>query len=578
MNLIIVESPNKIKTIAKIVGPKYKVIATRGHFRDLDAKDLSVNMITYDPIYKITKHDVIKQMKKMSIGKTIYLATDDDREGEAISQHILDVLKPKKYHRILFNEISKKAITKSLSNPTVVNDNLVASQTARRVIDRLYGWIVSPMLMNHFKQTLSAGRVQSVATRLVVDKEKSVIESYEKGASDLFTVTAIIDDMTWQLYKENQVKDLSYDEALRFVKNSSVSTLSVKSIKYKSKAESPPPPYDTLAIQRDAKTPPKETMRQLQQLYEQGLITYIRTKSHHLAEECHDMCKKYLGSQYVKRTWPSDGGHEAIRPTCIKRVEGTALYQMIWKRTVASVMPEAIIRTMTIQLDISKYKPYAKRRYWQTQLKCVEEPGYLSLYGIEPGTIEYEPKMNLTKITAIQSFSVKERFTSSTFLSKLKKLGIGSPSTYASIIDTILSREYVQIADVDGFECSLRQITLTDCITVTKKKTKVGASKKRLIPTKLGTKVTEFLPLDLISYDLTSQMEKKLDSIAEGKLDWRKVVKEYHTLIKEHVPKHQIINGKYGPYIRVNGKNISIPKGLKDNDITQELINSLVKR
>lgn len=598
MNLVIVESPKKTKVISKILGKDYRVIATVGHFRDLNPKDISVDVVTYDPIYVVTKPDVASKLKQaVRKSKMVFLATDMDREGEAISQHVLEYCKPLAYKRLLFNEITKATIMKSFKNQTIVNANVVNSQKARRVIDRLYGYLISPVLQKHFKEpTLSAGRVQSVATKMIVDKANKVKLELEQDVKSEYQALANVDSLSWQLYKRNKIKKLlSYDDALIFVKRCALSTLSVKSIVDTESTENPLPPYDTASLQQDAHTKlrltSKETMSQLQKLYEAGAITYIRTKSNHLSDDAYRMISKWLGKDFHRRVWPSDGGHEAIRPTDINKTDGTALYVMIWKRTVASQMLPAKVSTRTIQLDISKYKPYEIRRYFQTSIKTVLEPGWQSLYGVKASKPDYEPKdLTLTKLTVTQCLpTVSNRFTECTFISKIKKLGIGSPSTYASIINTIQDRGYVTVSDVTGVSRTVKTIELTNKhIKISNKVVTIGSEKRRLVPTPLGIKVTDYLLAnhsELLDYDLTAKMEKKLDKIAEGKENWRTVVREYHTMIRTHVPEksnYNIIEGKYGPYLRVRTAkgfvNVSLPKGIKANDVTDAMVKELVAR
>ena len=603
VHLVVVESPNKVKKVSEYLGSDYRVIASVGHFRDLDAKSMSIDIANgFEPIYVVTKPDVVARMKKAMVGcQSVYLATDMDREGESISQHVLDVLKPKMYHRLVFNAITKSAVQQALKNRTVLNVNLALSQKARRVIDRLYGYMISPVLQKQFGSNLSAGRVQSVTVRLLVDRENKISEQIKNDTITSYQVKANVSGLSCSLYKDGKIKRLENERsAILFCKVCLLSRLTVRSVKDSERKQDPPPPYDTASLQQDGinklKISAKEVMRRAQQLYEQGVITYIRTDSVQLSGDADDMIESYLEEShegyYQKREFVnknSQEAHEAIRPTDIELLdhEGCKLYRMIWQRTVASQMIAAKISSRVIQIDISKYSHIQKPRYFQTQSEAIIDPGYLVIYGVKSEELEerlIEGKLlKLEKVIVTESLPVlPQRYTEASLISKLKKLDIGRPSTYASIMSTIVERGYVKLGDVEGVLKTMKVFTASERRVVeTRKEIHVGSDKRKLLSTPLGITVTAYLLegfTELLDYSLTAKMEKKLDGVAEGKKVWNKVVGEYYDTILEMMPVEKgsrslgkgIVarESKYGPVIQKRDQYCKIVLPLTIETIT----------
>lgn len=610
MALVLVESPNKVADISAYLGKQYKVMATVGHFRDLDKGSMSIDMSTLEPIYQITKPDVVKRIRAaMKTHKVVYLATDMDREGEAISQHILDVFKPGTHHRLLFNEISKAALTKAVKNKTVVNTNLADSQKARRVIDRLYGYTISPLLKKQFEKPLSAGRVQSVTVRMLVDKEREIEQAIILPPENTFSTSAVFDNVSYGLFNTegNEHSFSSEKEVKAFCKLCKAATFDVTDVQDSNRYQKPPPPYDTATLQRDAssklKLTPKVTMAQAQELYEKGVITYIRTECNCLSEGANEMIERYVNDnypgEYCKREYPADGPHEAIRPTNIDVVSygDSALYEMIWKRTVASQMKRATIAVRKITIMIRDYDDH----YFVGKLEAITDPGYLVLYDTEPDEIVYEPndEVLLDVMTINQDLPhIPQRYSEASLISSLKKYKIGRPSTYANIMSTISDRGYVQKGNITGRKVNIVCFTLKKSkITRQIKPVNVGGEKAKMYPTELGTQVTDYLLQtcsDLLEYELSIKMEKKLDKVAKGQTSWHEVTQGYYEIIKKHASCPQdyrwkegrsnvtakIIIGKYGPFIAATKgktkKNINIPK-TDVNSLDLEAVKALVK-
>ncbi len=517
--LVIVESPNKIKKISSFLGKNYIVKASVGHFRDLDPKKMSIDFENkFEPIYVILKPDVVKNLKSgmRNISK-VYLAADPDREGEAIAQSIYDTLKPKNYHRLKFNAITRDAVLSAIKNAGKIEKNLVNAQKARRVLDRLFGYLISPILQRQIGGKLSAGRVQSVTVRIAIDKENEIKNFLDKNSnSSSFKVSGRISDLKSTLYESTDKNpftiktayhgkiaqialmdsDKPHNLVTKFLNKCLKSEFHVHSIDEKMSTRSPSPPFTTSTLQQEANRKfgmsIDATMKTAQKLYEGGFITYIRTDSVEISEEGHKHIKKIIEQEYGKEYYQkniyknksasSQDAHEAIRPTHpdlinleneVQDAYQIKLYRLIWQRTIASQMKPAKIKVMTIQITISKYleekiNPYY---YFQSQIETIIFPGFMRVYiesvddAIEDdNNIDFKgkiPKINskvyMEQIVAKQEYMrPPPRYSEASLVKKLENLGIGRPSTYVNTIKTILAREYIKIGDVPGIK---REIT-----------------------------------------------------------------------------------------------------------------------
>nr|WBF70944.1 DNA topoisomerase 1 [Megavirus caiporensis] len=517
--LVIVESPNKIKKISSFLGKNYIVKASVGHFRDLDPKKMSIDFENkFEPIYVILKPDVVKNLKSgMKNISKVYLAADPDREGEAIAQSIYDTLKPKNYYRLKFNAITRDAVLLAIKNAGKIEKNLVDAQKARRVLDRLFGYLISPILQRQIGGKLSAGRVQSVTVRIAIDKENEIKKFLEKNSnSSSFKVSGRISDLKSILYESTDKNPFTIETAyhgktaqialmdskkphnlvIKFLNKCLKSEFRVHSIDKKMSTRSPSPPFTTSTLQQEANRKfgmsIDATMKTAQKLYEGGFITYIRTDSVEISEEGHKNIKKIIEQEYGKEYYQknvyknksasSQDAHEAIRPThpdlidLENEVQDTyqiKLYRLIWQRTIASQMKPAKIKIMTIQITISKYleekiNPYY---YFQSQIETTIFPGFMRVY-IESvddaidndNNIDYkgevpkiDSKVYMEQIIAKQEYMrPPPRYSEASLVKKLENLGIGRPSTYVNTIKTILAREYIKIGDVPGIK---REIT-----------------------------------------------------------------------------------------------------------------------
>ena len=572
--LVIVESPGKIKKINEYLGSEYIVKASIGHVQDLDKKTMSIDIENnFKPNYIISpdKKNVVKDLKDLAAKcKEVILASDEDREGEAIAGSLRTVLKLKDPKRIVFHEITKKAITDSLLTPRQINEDLVEAQQARRLLDRLMGYKISPILWN-YKVGDSAGRVQSVVIRILVDKEKEIADAI----SEPFLKTTA--DFSIKDTKFNGVLNYQFktiEDAKSFLKTIDKETIfKVITVENKQSTRKPSPPFITSTLQQDASTKlgfaVKRTMDAAQKLYEAGLITYMRTDSTNLSEDALKSCKKYIEKEYGKeysdtKTYSSKSkgaqeAHEAIRPTTIDKSDPEGIdgdlhkvYQLIWKRTVASQMANAKVNVQTISIDAQKNKvsllEFKKKQYnFISTLENIEFDGFLKLYDNSSeedetvkGKIEIKEKdtIDMNKIKVAEEYTkLPLRYNEAGLIKFLEKNGIGRPSTYASIISKIIEKKYVEIKNIDGVEKDSNNLELTNNKSMTikesTKKVKVGKENKKLVPTAIGNKIVEFLVknfLPVMEIKFTADFEDYLDKIAEGKAKWYNVLQQFYEL------------------------------------------------
>ncbi len=614
-NLVIVESPAKAKTIEKFLGADYKVMSSYGHICDLKKKDLSIDINTFEPIYEIPtdKKKVVSELKEAAKkAEMVWLASDEDREGEAISWHLFETLglKPEKTKRIVFHEITKNAILHAIETPRDIDTNLVYAQQARRVLDRIVGFKLSPILWRKVKPALSAGRVQSVAVRLIVERERE-IKDFVPEAS--YRVVAI-----FRLENGNgQVQDVRADyserfktkkEAYAFLEKCKGADFKVKDITTKPLRKLPAPPFTTSTMQQEATRKfgftVMQTMMLAQRLYESGKITYMRTDSVNLSTLCIDSCRKAItesmGEEYVKSrqyTQKAKGAqeaHEAIRPTYMdnQTIDGTApekrLYELIWKRTIASQMADAEIEKTTVSIT----SPKLDGEFTVTG-ETVKFDGFLRVYRESrdddsnesqetQGLPEFKKgqALEFSQISAYERFTQHpQRFNEAALVHKMEELGIGRPSTYAPTIGTIQQREYVLREDIEGVKRDCDMLRLENGEIKEQKVTEVyGTEKSKLVPTDIGMVVNDFLieyfP-DIMNYNFTAQVEKEFDDIADGDKQWKSVISAFYdkfspavnnamTLKNEHKVGERILGtdpvsgkpvsvkiGRYGPIVQI---------------------------
>ena len=569
-NLIIVESPAKAKTIEKFLGKDYKVMSSFGHIRDLRKKNFSIDIEkNYMPIYEIPseKKELVKQLKSAaSEADMVWLASDEDREGEAIAWHLYEVLglKPETTKRIVFHEITKPAILNAIENPRDIDINLVNAQQARRVLDRIVGFELSPVLWKKIKPALSAGRVQSVAVRLICERENEIKNFISEP---YFKVNALFNLKDSQSnFKAELNRRIENDfEARQLLEDCLSASFRIENINVKPAHRSPAPPFTTSTLQQEASRKlgftVSQTMIVAQKLYEAGLITYMRTDSLNLSNlaisDIAQSIKSDFGENYVKvrkyhtKSKGAQEAHEAIRPTYIsnKDIEGTAqekrLYSLIWKRTIASQMADAELEKTTVDISISN-----RKEHFVAQGEIVKFDGFLNVYQIESESDEIGilPAINKgdvlerEEITATQRFTqAPSRYSEASLVKKMEELGIGRPSTYAPTISTIQGREYVEKGEKEGIKRAYKIYTLIDNkISEKESKESIGSEKGRLIPTDTGMVVNEFLTEyfpDILNYNFTAHIEEKFDDIADGKLTWDKEIdgfyQEFHPQIEK---------------------------------------------
>lgn len=569
-NLVIVESPAKAKTIEKFLGPDFKVMSSLGHIRDLKKKNFGVDLETFEPQYEIPadKRHVVSDLRAQAkASEAVWLASDEDREGEAIAWHLAEVLglDPKETRRIVFHEITKPAILSAIEHPRHIDLNLVDAQQARRVLDRLVGFKLSPVLWRRVRPSLSAGRVQSVAVRLIVERERE-IQKFIPEAS--YRVTANFNvpagnGQTVLLKAELNKRFATKDEAEEFLTYCRDAAFNIDSITTRPTKRTPAAPFTTSTLQQEAARklgfPVSMTMRVAQTLYESGLITYMRTDSMNLSDLCLNSCgpviEQLMGAEYHKRrtyhthSKGAQEAHEAIRPTDMARqhVEGTPqekrLYELIWKRTIASQMADAQLERTTVNIAINN-----RPEYFQATGQVVRFDGFMRVYRESLGDDEVQqtddanllPPMNegqqLEKhnITAQQRFTQQPpRYTEPSLVHKLEELGIGRPSTYAPTISTIQQREYVVKGEKEGTPRAFIQLSLLPDGQITEETLteNVGSDKGKLIPTDIGLVVNDFLMEyfpDIMDYNFTANVEKEFDEVAEGQKNWTNLISTFY--------------------------------------------------
>ena len=569
-NLVIVESATKAKTIEKILGQDFKVVSCVGHISDLPVKELGVDVENdFKPKYVIPteKKTIIKDLKKfVKNSEKVWLASDEDREGEAIAWHLyenLDLVN-KDYERIVFHEITKNAILNALESPREINYNLVNAQQARRVLDRLVGYELSPVLWRKVKAGLSAGRVQSVSVRLIVEKERE-IKSYISKSS--YKPVAVFETESGSKFKaELNEKYQSSNEVKEFFDKNFNSKFSIDNIEQKPAKNSPTPPFTTSTLQQEASRKlgfgVTRTMSAAQKLYEAGLITYMRTDSVTLSDEAKSSIIQKIEAKYGKeyvnlrdyknKNKSAQEAHEAVRPTNIDVEDITSdydqqrLYRLIWRRTISSQMSDALIERTTVKIKSSKYNPC-----FIAKGEVITFDGFLRIYnegtddeveeekGILP-QMRINESLNLLNITSRESFTrPPSRYTEASLVKKLEELGIGRPATYATTISTIQNRGYIAKGVNEGIEREFNflEFNLNE-IKHLKLKEKTGSNKGKLVPTDIGTIVNDFLVdnfNNILDYGFTAQVEKNFDKIASGDQNWTDIIKLFYSDFHENV-------------------------------------------
>lgn len=567
-NLVIVESPAKAKTIEKFLGKDFKVMSSYGHIRDLKKKDLGIDLENnYTPIYEIPsdKKKVVDELKKAAKeADLVWLASDEDREGEAISWHLYKTLKleENKTKRIAFHEITKDAILNAIENPRTIDINLVDAQQARRVLDRIVGFELSPVLWRKVKPALSAGRVQSVAVRLIVERERE-IQQFKSEAS--YRVIAIFtkedNGSQYEIKTELSKRLKTKQEALNLLEKLKEASFKVEDVETRPMKKSPAAPFTTSTLQQEASRklgfPVSLTMMVAQKLYESGKITYMRTDSVNLSSLAINTTKNEIEAEYGKQyskvrhfSTKSKGAqeaHEAIRPTYINEhsISGTAqekkLYELIWKRTIASQMADAELEKTTVTVSISNEKDMK----FSAVGEVIKFDGFLHVYleGTDEEIIDNETSLlppvkvqdalQMKEATATERFTQRpSRYSEASLVRKLEELGIGRPSTYAPTISTIQNREYVEKSNIEGTERQYNILALKkDKISDTQKTEITGTDKGKLIPTDTGVVVNDFLieyfP-GILDYNFTANIEKEFDQIAEGEENWTKLIDKFY--------------------------------------------------
>lgn len=605
-NLVIVESPAKAKTIEKFLGKDYKVLSSYGHIRDLRKKDFSIDIDkNFAPIYEIPseKKELVKELKKAAKdAEMVWLASDEDREGEAIAWHLYEVLglKPDNTKRIVFHEITKPAILSAIENPRDIDINRVDAQQARRVLDRIVGFELSPILWKKIKPALSAGRVQSVAVRLIVEREKEIkafnSEPYFRVVAQMTPegmTAAMVAELNKRIATEAEAKALL--EACKSAKFT-VGDVTVKPVK-----KSPAPPFTTSTLQQEASRKlgftVSQTMMVAQRLYESGHITYMRTDSLNLSSLAINTIsaeiKEQIGEEYLRvRKYHTNSkgaqeAHEAIRPTYINihEITGTAqekkLYNLIWKRTIASQMADAVLEKTTVDINIE-----GRNEYFVATGEVVKFDGFLKVYmetsddeNIDNAadvkvlpSVKTGMSMIADTITATQRFTQHPpRYNEASLVKKLEELGIGRPSTYAPTISTIQNREYVEKGEKQGEKREYKVLTLNAGVVKSAKKSETtGADKGKLIPTDTGVIVNDFLQEyfpSIMDYNFTATVEETFDKIAEGDEQWNDGISNFYKTFHPDVEKvsNLRLERKVGERILGNdpktGKPVSVKIG-----------------
>lgn len=569
-NLVIVESPAKAKTIEGFLGEGFTVKSSYGHVRDLAKKGFGVDIENnFTPNYEIPpdKAKVVAELKKLAKGaNTVWLATDEDREGEAISWHLFESLglDTKKTKRIVFHEITKNAIKNAIANPRTIDKHLVDAQQARRILDRLVGFELSPVLWKKIRPSLSAGRVQSVAVRLIVERERDIMNF--KSTSSYKVVANFLSGNS-VVKAELGTKFKTFDEARTFLKKCADADFTIESVETKPSKKSPSAPFTTSTLQQEASRKlgfsVAQTMVIAQRLYESGNITYMRTDSVNLSDTAINQAKeaitgnygaKYLNiRQYKTKSKGAQEAHEAIRPTYIDKptISGDSadrrLYELIWKRTIASQMSDAELEKTTATISIS-----TTAEKFVAQGEVLKFDGFLKIY-MEGTDDEYEEsqegmlppvkvgeKLKANEITATERFTHHPaRFTEASLVKKLEELGIGRPSTYAPTISTIQKREYVVKEDREGIQRNFNFAALKNSKITEEVRTEgTGAEKSKLFPTDIGMVVTDFLLAQfpqIMDFNFTAKVEEEFDEIAEGKISWTKMLDAFYKPFHKNV-------------------------------------------
>ncbi len=613
-NLVIVESPAKAKTIEKFLGSDYKVMSSYGHICDLKKKDLSIDIDTFEPIYEIPadKKKVVSELKDAARkAEMVWLASDEDREGEAISWHLFETLglKPEKTKRIVFHEITKNAILHAIETPRDIDTNLVYAQQARRVLDRIVGFKLSPILWRKVKPSLSAGRVQSVAVRLIVEREREIRDFVPEASYKVVALFKLnIQGSVQEVRADYGGRFKTREEAYAFLEKCKGATFTVSDITTRPLRKMPAPPFTTSTMQQEATRKfgftVMQTMMLAQRLYESGKITYMRTDSVNLSTLCIDSCRKAItesmGEEYVKSrqyTQKAKGAqeaHEAIRPTYMDKetIDGTApekrLYELIWKRTIASQMADAEIEKTIVTISSPKIQGD-----FTVSGETVKFDGFLRVYresrdddSVESQETQGLPEfskgqsLEFSQISAYERFTQHpQRFNEAALVHKMEELGIGRPSTYAPTIGTIQQREYVLREDIEGTKRECDMLRLENGSISEQTVTEVyGTEKSKLVPTDIGMVVNDFLieyfP-DIMNYNFTAQVEKEFDEIADGDKQWKSVISDFYdkfspavnsvmTLKNEHKVGERVLGtdpvsgkpvsvkiGRYGPIVQI---------------------------
>lgn len=568
-NLVIVESPAKAKTIEKFLGKDFKVMSSYGHIRDLKKKGMSVEVDSdFSPLYEIPaeKKELVKQLKAAAKqADTVWLASDEDREGEAIAWHLYEVLglKPENTRRIVFHEITKPAILHAIENPRSIDIDRVNAQQARRVLDRIVGFELSPILWKKIKPALSAGRVQSVAVRLICEREKEV-EAF--SPEPFFRINALFASQESNSFKAELKRRMnSEEEARSFLQSCAKAEFSISELSVKPVKRSPAPPFTTSTLQQEAGKrlgfSVNTTMRIAQKLYEDGRITYMRTDSTNLSElairDISAAIASEYGEDYVKvrhyhtNSKGAQEAHEAIRPTYISNetIPGSAqeqrLYDLIRKRAIASQMSDAMLEKTNVDIAIS-----GSQEEFKAEGEVVKFEGFMKAWQIDADSssftrlphLEEGEELKADEITATQRFTLPPaRYTEASLVKKMEDLGIGRPSTYAPTISTIQSRDYIRHGEKEGTPRNYDVLTLSKGkITKATLSENTGSEKGRLVPTDVGMVVNEFLTQyfpDILDYNFTARVEEKFDDIAEGKLGWKNEMSDFYTTFHPSIEK-----------------------------------------
>ena len=562
-NLVIVESPAKAKTIEGYLGKDFVVRSSYGHVRDLPKSDLAIDVENdFTPVYEVSsdKKKLITELKKLAKdAEIVWLATDEDREGEAISWHLAETLKidASKTRRIVFSEITKNAILRAIDNPRTVDVNLVNAQQARRVLDRLVGFELSPVLWKKVKPSLSAGRVQSVAVRIIVERERE-INNFKATSS--FRVIAMFNLERGELKAELPKRFATEEEAMAFLNECLGSSYSIQNLETKPSKKSPASPFTTSTLQQEASRKlgfsVSQTMVVAQRLYESGRITYMRTDSVNLSDLALNQAKEVIGNnygdeyaqtrKYSSKSKGAQEAHEAIRPTelGLQKIEGDSgeqrLYDLIWKRTIASQMADAKLEKTTATIAIS-----GSSSTLQAKGEVIKFEGFLKVYlegtddedeettkGMLP-PLNIGQELELKHINATERFSQHPpRYTEASLVRKLEELGIGRPSTYAPTISTVQKRGYVVKEDRDGRERQYRVLKLeNEAISKDTATENTGAERGKLFPTDIGIVVNDFLVdnfEDILDYNFTANVEEEFDSIARGEVAWNEMIRNFY--------------------------------------------------